>query len=299
MKSIFFIGKGGVGKSTLAALGGLYLARKNIRALLMSMDPAHNLSDFFQTNLSTKTVSCLSGLSLIEINITDWTEKYLDGIKKQMQRSYRYLTTFNLEHHFDVIRHSPAIEEYALLLAFQHYFRENQSYDAIILDMPPTALTLKFFNLPWLSLIWLNELKDLRQHINEKKEAIARIKKDKKYLPDKIQDNLSNQVDSYQNIQILFADPEQVCLMLVSNSDDLSISETKRILNRLRELKIQVASILINKWTGSEIPPQFLGINRATTCQTIPLSQNRLIGKEPLQRFLEENMYVFDSFMPL
>ena len=52
--NMFFMGKGGVGKSTAAALNSLFLAQKGFQVLLVSLDPAHNLSDIFEKKLSDK-----------------------------------------------------------------------------------------------------------------------------------------------------------------------------------------------------------------------------------------------------
>ena len=86
MKSIFFVGKGGAGKSTLSALTGLFLARKTHRVLLASLDPAHNLCDIFQAGLCEKPTQIAPSLNLIEIDLSTWTRRYLDGIQKQMER---------------------------------------------------------------------------------------------------------------------------------------------------------------------------------------------------------------------
>jgi arsenite-transporting ATPase len=293
----FFIGKGGVGKSTLAALSALYFARKKLRTMLISMDPAHNLSDIFQTGHSSKPVSILSSLYLVEIDIPEWTRKYLDGIQKQMQQSYRYLTAVNLEHHFDVIRHSPSLEEYALLQAFQHYLREEGLYDVMILDMPPTALTLRFFNLPRLSLIWLNELSSLRRHILKRKETILRVKEGSSDSePDKIQGNLERQAQNYREILKVLCNPDKAGSMLVVNPDELSISEARRISEELRGLNIPMSYTLINKSVDSAKVP---AIKPAIACRMIPFSHTPLVGMENLNRFLDKNMDIFNSFLQI
>ncbi len=298
MKYIFFIGKGGVGKSTLSALTALYLAHKKCRTLLVSMDPAHSLSDIFQTGHATKPVLIVASLKLVEVDQAEWTRSYLNGIKKEMQRSYRYLTAINLEHHFDVIKHSPSLEEYALLHAFKHYMDQDKLYDAMILDMPPTALTLKFFNLPRLSLTWLNELGTLRRRIIEKKRIISRIKEGRvDSEPDKIESNLNRQEMSYREIMEVFCDPDKAGSMLVANPDALSVAETKRVLDELRGLNMPVRNILINKWADSADFPELDAIRAESACRTISFSNSSLIGAENLQRFLDENIEVFNSFL--
>ena len=204
----------------------------------------------------------------------------------------------NLEHHFDIIRHSPSLEEYSLLQAFQHYVAEDRLYDAIILDMPPTALTLRFFNLPRLSLIWLNELGNLRRHILEKKETITRVKGDRANSePDKIQMNLNRQIENYQAILKVLCDPDKSGSMLVVNPDALSTSEAQRVLGEFQALNMPVAHTLINKSTNPADSSVLSTIKPITACCRIPFSSNLLVGVDNLNGFLDENMKVFDSFL--
>jgi len=65
----FFIGKGGVGKSTSSALTAVHLAAAGRRTLLVSMDPAHNQRDIFDTPFSEKPRPVADGLSVKEIDL--------------------------------------------------------------------------------------------------------------------------------------------------------------------------------------------------------------------------------------
>ena len=67
-KILFFIGKGGVGKSTVSSLYGVSLAKLN-NVLLVSLDSAHNLSDIFEENFSDKPKIITRNLSVIEVNV--------------------------------------------------------------------------------------------------------------------------------------------------------------------------------------------------------------------------------------
>ena len=61
-------GKGGVGKSTSAALNAVFLAQKGFRVLIVSLDPAHNQSDIFQMKFSDKALKIASDISAIEVD---------------------------------------------------------------------------------------------------------------------------------------------------------------------------------------------------------------------------------------
>ena len=116
---IFYLGKGGVGKSTISALSSLKIA-KDKKVLLVSMDPAHNLSDIFEIEFSDKPHKVDRNLEVIEINIEKYIKKYLNDIEMQVSKNYSYLTSFNLDEYFKMIRYSPGIEEYALITAFNN-----------------------------------------------------------------------------------------------------------------------------------------------------------------------------------
>ncbi|MFC2093967.1 ArsA-related P-loop ATPase, partial [Bacteroidota bacterium] len=91
---IFYLGKGGVGKSTLSALTAIKLSY-NFPVLLVSIDPAHNQSDIFVKRFSEKPTSVNKNLMVKEIDTDKWIKKYLGDIEDQMRKTYTYFTAFN------------------------------------------------------------------------------------------------------------------------------------------------------------------------------------------------------------
>ena len=172
----FFIGKGGVGKSTTSAVTAVQFARNARDTLLVSMDPAHNQCDIFQKKCSEKPKRVADYLEVKEVDVDFWIEKYLKKTEKTIKQTYTYESAFNLQNYFNVLQFSPGLEEYALLLAFEDVLHTYGDKDIIMFDMAPTALTLRFFCLPSITLIWLEELLKLRNKIYAKKEIISKIK---------------------------------------------------------------------------------------------------------------------------
>ena len=203
--NIFFVGKGGVGKSTSAALNAVFLAQKGFRVLIVSLDPAHNQSDIFQMKFSDKALKIASDISAIEVDQDKWIKAYLKDIRNQIKKTYSYLTAFNLENYFKVIKHSPGLEEYALILAFKHIYQEFSYFDYLVFDMPPTALALKFFSLPSLSLIWIEQLVSLRQEIIKKKDLVTKIKfGQKEFERDKVLNKINVLRNDFQTLKDVF-----------------------------------------------------------------------------------------------
>ncbi len=284
--SLFFLGKGGVGKSTSSALTALAGAQKGVSVLLVSLDPAHNQSDIFETRLSDKPKRINRNLYVSELDLEKWIRKYLRGVEDQVKRSYKYLTAMNLEHYFDVIKYSPGIEEYALLNAYEHILKEHKDKDYIIFDMPPTALTLKFFELPQISLTWLEQLLKLRQEILKKREIITTIKIGKKdFQSDKIITKLDAQISGYEKIKSIFSDPQKTRINLVLNPDKLSLNESLLIVRRLKDSALSVNRLFLNKY-NQENSTYIVNSFPETPMLKLPVSEHPLLGLDILSAYL-------------
>ena len=174
-KNLFFLGKGGTGKTTLASVTALALAERGLKVVLFSLDPAHNLLDIFQIKSSKTSVKLRENLVLEEIETDLWIKTYLRSIENNIARSYKHLTALSLEKHIETIRFSPGLEEYALLYAFEAMIKKYNNFHIRLFDLPPTALALRFFNLSKLTMIWLEQLIDLRKEILKKKKIISDV----------------------------------------------------------------------------------------------------------------------------
>ena len=287
--NIFFTGKGGVGKSTSAALHAVFLAEKGYRVTLVSLDPAHNQCDIFEMPFSDRAHKVRSNLFVIEVDQERWIKTYLKDVQQQINRTYAYLTAFNLEKHFSVIKHSPGLEAYALLLAYKHIRKTYAAFDFLIFDMPPTALTLNFFSLPSLSLIWLNHLLALRRDIIQKRDLITKIKLIKKeYERDKLLNKINDQKRDYQELKSGFETMDTTRVHLVLNPDKLSHAESVRILDKLAELDIRVSRIVCNKMQTGSVCATKKKFEKIPSIK-FPASRTPLIGINALQQFLKEN----------
>ncbi len=296
IKNIFFLGKGGVGKSTSSAITALHLSGEGKRTLLVSLDPAHNQSDIFEKKFSEKNIKINNNLTVKEVDIDFWVKKYLKDIQLQVKQTYSYLTAFNLEGYLDVIKYSPGIEEYALLMAYKNIRNSVREKDYIIFDMPPTALTLKFLSLPQLSLKWLEHLLDLRKKIIEKRKIITKIKFGNKEIErDKILNKLNQQIADYKVIKDIFENSNKTCLNLVLNTDKLSFSESQLILEYLAKFNIPVKNVFLNKckprFDTNAIEKKYAHCG----FQKLPESDVPLIGVHALSNYLNS----FNEFIDL
>jgi arsenite-transporting ATPase len=292
MKILFFTGKGGVGKSTMSAASAWQLSDK-YRVLIVSLDPAHNLGDIFGVALDHKKRRFTDSLYLKEINLQKLSRDYLQREIRVLTDTYRYLQTINLDHYLSVLKYSPGIEEYALLTGIEETLRSEKDFDYIVFDTPPTGLTLRFLALPWITVTWIDRLIRIRRDILEKRYTIYRIRgilDDKETVlsydehDDDILKRLKTSKGHYQELSSLLQG-EDCGIVLVYNPDTLSLKESKRLIDGLRDLKLPLRLLINNKVQikykamADHVDSQMKALAPEVPIQRVTLSERLLDGQ--------------------
>ena len=267
MKILFFTGKGGVGKSTLAAAAAWQLSRKH-RVLAVSLDPAHNLGDVFGVSLGDGRRNFSANLQLREVDLKKLSRDYLERETGVLSESYHYLRTLNLDRYFSILKYSPGIEEYALLNSIEKTLREEGAFDYIVFDTPPTGLTLRFLALPQVTITWIERLTAIRRQILDKRHTIQKIRgplKEGEESPeirlqyDEKDDDILKRLrtlDGNYRALTRTLQGEECGVVVVFNPDLLSLRESERLIEGLRELKLPLALLIANKVTDENRPTE-------------------------------------------
>lgn len=242
------LGKGGVGKSTCSALAAVSYDTTNSKVLLNSMDPAHNLHDIFECKLAKKEKKVFDSLYVAESDIVAKSKEYIKSVQNTLKNTYHYQQSFNLEHYFSILKYAPGTEEYASLLVLEDCLNKTK-YDSIIVDTPPTALTLKTLALPQVNLHWINSLSQMRQEIVDKTNGVKKIRKEnlRTLDEDAVYQRLISMKARYEKIQKQLQDETITEFVLVMNEDELSLSESELIKTQMTELGFKIHKIIVNK----------------------------------------------------
>ena len=251
--TVFFLGKGGVGKTTLSSAFALALARRGSRVLVVSLDPAHNLGDALQLKLNGEPKKVEPMLDALEVDLAYWVDRYLEESKKELKANYSYNTALNLNSFFSILKYSPGTEEYAVLWAIEDIRRRlAPKYDFVVFDTPPTALTLRFLSMPAISGLWVAELTKLRERILRDRQTIVRLNPQSPVAEscvdkedDKVYGKLKNIRTRLTSLETLFA--KQSFMSVIVNPDELSVSEAIRIKDELSRLGIMLSAVCLNK----------------------------------------------------
>jgi len=257
---LFFIGKGGVGKTTGSAAVSVTLSKKGYKTLIVSIDPAHNLGDVFEVKLNDKPKQIAENLYAMELDMEKLIKAYLKHLEENLKHMYRYLTVINLEKYFEVLSFSPGIEEYATLEAIKEILQKGDEWDIIIFDTPPTGLTLRVMALPHIALIWTNKLIEVRRKILDKRRAIENIQGERKFVVDgeeyklpsrEREDPVMKELLAYRGeiefVRDIITNRDRTSVVAVMNAEMLPLYETERAHESLKKFKIPFNLVVVNK----------------------------------------------------
>ncbi len=297
----FFLGKGGVGKTTSAAAYSVNKALQGKRVLVVSLDPAHNLGDVFDTELGDDPVKLMDNLVAIEVDYDKMIKKHLKELTEKIKDIYGYLKIFNLDKYVDVLKHSPGVEEQASLEKIIEIVRKygvgDKAFDIIVFDTPPTGLTLRIMALPTISLIWIERLIKLRLAILERRKTISSITGERFEIEiagrkfkvpisvkeDPIFKELMKLKDEYNWINKRLTDPNTTAAIMVINPETLPVLEAYRAVNFLKKINVPVTHLIVNKVLELDTVPERLRPRIEEQEIALALAREKLPGLEMIK----------------
>ena len=162
---LFFGGKGGVGKTTLATARALESAAEGSRTLLVSTDPAHSTGDALGLVLGPDAREVARNLWAMELDPAEEAERYLAAVHDRLKDATPPRLSGEVARQLDVARASPGAEEAALFDRFTRII-EEPGFQRIIFDTAPSGQTLRLLSMPELMTSWIGTLISQRRKVN-------------------------------------------------------------------------------------------------------------------------------------
>lgn len=237
-----FTGKGGVGKTSVAAAHAIKSAKDGYKTLLVSTDMAHNLGDLFDMHIGKEPISIIENLSVYEIDPTYIIENDFADIMKCINNMLPESVDNSMED-FGIL---PGTEELFSLLKINEIYNEN-IYDRIIVDCAPTGETLSLLKFPELLSWYMEKLFPLGK-IGVK--VLAPISKQffKIELPNKSAINdIERLYLKLSQLQELLKNRETTSIRLVTMPEKMVVEETKRNYMYMNLYNFNVDGIYINR----------------------------------------------------
>ena len=308
MRILLFSGKGGVGKTSLAAATGLQLSKLGYRTLVMSVDPAHSLADAFdlQTGLfdanTGDPLAINDNLSIHEVNIQKEIKRHWREISAYVISVLRTTGISDVE--AEELAILPGMEELSAMM-YVNQFRREGRYQAIVLDCAPTAESLRFISMPTTLDWYMKHIFPFHRGLLKAVRPIANRVSPVELPTDNYFANIAELFGKLDGIPELLEDARTTSVRLVTNPEKMVLRETQRafvyfslhgltvdgiIVNRV--LPEEVTDIYFQEWRASqtkvlkEIEAYF-----APVCvKRVPLFTHEVLGRERLEE-LARSLY--------
>ena len=232
-KYLFFSGKGGVGKTTMACATAIHYAQAGNKTLIVTTDPASNLSDVFEQEIGHKItlIKAVADLHAMEIDPDEATREYKERIIGPFREIMPEDVIASLEENLS----GPCTTEMASFDRFMD-FMEGNEYDVIVFDTAPTGHTIRLLELPV----------DWSRHIEESAKGSGQT------CLGPVQ-SIQGSKDKYDRATALLKDQARTTFIFVMRPEELSLYETLRASKELETIGSRAGEVILNGGLPEEV----------------------------------------------
>jgi arsenite-transporting ATPase len=301
MRIILFTGKGGVGKTTIAAATSLKAAAMGHKTLVISTDVAHSLADSFAVSLSNEPRPVgPEGLFAAELDAGKEMERYWGDVKRRLASVlHEEGVGSTVAGEMAVI---PGLDEIISLVRIKKYFDES-SFDALIIDSAPTGAAMRLLSAPDVNRWYVKSLLNLTGGIGRLVLPVLQSLGKLRLTEATLQEKVKGLFERAEKLRQILSDPAVTSVRLVLNPDRMAILETERAFTFFSLYGLSVDALFVNRVLPSEIVDPYL--ERWKDHQTgylrqiaetfspmplfeIPLQRQEVSGIEQLSRIADD-----------
>ena len=249
MRIILFTGKGGVGKTSVAAATACRLADSGKRVLIMSTDAAHSLGDSLDVRLGAVPTPVADRLDAMELDVVEESEQAWGNLRSYIRQLLTSRAEGGLE--AEELLVFPGLEELFSLLRILDIHEQN-NYDVLVVDCAPTGETLSLLKFPEMFASLFEKVMPMKRKavkvVGPVVEAALKIPMPR----DDVFGDLERLMDRLERLQRLLHDQDTVSMRIVTTPERIVIQETKRNYTWLHLYDYNVDAVIVNKVYPSE-----------------------------------------------
>lgn len=250
MRIVLVTGKGGVGKTTVAAATALAAADAGERTLVSSTDPAHSLADALEVALGDDPLTIVPRLAGQQIDTQRQLDRYWGSIREQIMSVFDWGGVSGIEAEEFLV--FPGMDELFALLEVNRHARSGE-FDTIVVDCAPTAETLRLLSLPEV-LSWYFErvLPTERRILRAARPLLSRMT-DLPVPEDKVFEAAKDVFGGIEEVKQLLGNSDVTSARLVVNPEKMVIDEARRTFTYLSLFGYGVDGVVVNRVLPDEV----------------------------------------------
>jgi arsenite-transporting ATPase len=256
MRVILFTGKGGVGKTTVAAATAVRAAGAGLRTLIMSTDPAHSLADAFEVRIGDDPSEIAPNLWAQQIDAQERLEDNWREIQDYMVQVMNWAGTETIQ--AEELTVIPGIDEIFALIDVKTHV-ESESYDVVLVDCAPTAETLRLLSLPDIMNWYIERIFPVQRRVVRAVRPLVSRTTNLPIAGDKVfaaVERLHRNLDAVRHI---LSDEAMSSVRLVVNPEKMVIAEARRTYTYLALFGYRVDAIVVNRILPSDVTDPYFG----------------------------------------
>lgn len=244
MRILLFTGKGGVGKTTVAAATAAACAARGERTLVFSTDPAHSLADSLDRPVGSAPTEVGHRFHAQQLDARERTEEAWDDIQEYLVEVFDWAGVEGIE--AEELAVLPGLDELFGLVDLKTH-AESGAWDTIVVDCAPTAETIRLLSLPDVLSWYMDRVFPMTRRVNK---VVGPVVSRMTRLPvagDRVFGAADRFYARLDGVKELLADPELCSARLVVNPEKMVIAEARRTYTYLALFGYSVDAVIVNR----------------------------------------------------
>jgi arsenite-transporting ATPase len=245
MRILVYTGKGGVGKTSVAAATAGRLAALGRRTLVLSTDPAHSLADSLDRPLGPDPVAVADNLWGQEVDSLREAERSWGAVQRWLAGVLRWADVADVNSEELIV--FPGLEELFSLLEILRHAREGR-FDVLVVDCAPTGETLRLLSYPNVVRWWLDRIFPFQRRMVRLGRPVVRMVTGGFEPPSEdALDAVEQLFRQVEQMQSLLRDPAVTSVRLVVNPEKMVLAESRRTFTYLNLFGFNTDAIVVNR----------------------------------------------------
>jgi arsenite/tail-anchored protein-transporting ATPase len=259
-RTILYTGKGGVGKTSVAAASARRSAAAGLRTIVISTDPAHSLADVLEQDVGSEPTQIGASLWAQQVSAQDELERHWSSVQAWLgqvlvERGVERIAA-------EELTVPPGGDELFSLLRICRHVEEGE-WDAIVVDCAPTGETLRLLSFPEAARWWLGKLLGRETQLLTAARPLARAFLDLRLPDEDVMAELHALVGNLVAMHDLLRDRENASVRLVMTPDRMVVAEAMRTFTYLSLYGYLTDAVIVNRVFPAELDGTYFGAWRA------------------------------------